>query len=279
MDDHGFNEADHEQLGTRMSQTAENITFEQPLSERFRTLMRLEMLFRQADFGIQGDEEWHSRQAVDTLINILEILTRGDTRSELIKELERVINNLNRLRENPGVDADRLHYVINQCDTIIDRLRGQQGHLGQLGGVLRQDEMLTSIMQRSGIAGGTCGFDLPGYHRWLQQPAGLRQQQLEDWYAVLDGVRQACDMILQLVRDSAVPRSHVAHSGIYQRNLDRDTPYQLIRVDLPPDTPWFAEISGSKHFITIRFMEQPDTTQRPSQADRDVEFVLSCCVL
>lgn len=254
----------------------DSIIFEQPLNERFRTLMRLDMLFGQADFGIQGEDEWHSRLAVDTLISILEILTRGDTRSELIKELERVTANLNRLAENPGVDKDRLHYFVEHCNQVIQRLRMQHG---QLGSTLRKDEMLTAIMQRSGIAGGTCAFDLPGYHRWLQQPPARRQQALEDWYSALDSVRQASDLILQLVRDSAVPRPQVARDGIYQRNLERGIPYQLIRVDLPPDTPWFAEISGSKHFITVRFMEQPDTTQRPVQADRDVEFVLRCCVL
>ncbi|MEX0731495.1 MAG: cell division protein ZapD [Aquisalimonadaceae bacterium] len=253
-----------------------SIIFEQPLNERFRTLMRLDMLFRQADFGIQGEEEWHSRLAIDTLMDILEILTRGDTRSELIKELERVTATLGRLSENPGVDGDRLHYFVTQCNQVIQRLRIQHG---QLGAALRKDEMLTAIMQRSGIAGGTCAFDLPSYHRWLQQPAGRRQQALEDWFAVLDGVRQACDLILRLVRDSAVPRPQVARDGTYQRNLDRGTPYQLIRVELPADSPWFAEISGSKHFITIRFMEQPDTTQRAAQAERDVEFILSCCVL
>lgn len=238
--------------------------------------MRLEMLFRQADFGIQGEEEWHSRLAVDTLTSILEIFTRGDTRSELIKELERVVSTLNRLTETPGVDADRLHYFVSQCGQIIERLRIQHG---PLGAELRKDEMLTSVIQRSGIAGGTCAFDLPGYHHWLQQPALYRQQTLEDWFAVLDGVRQACDLILQLTRDSAVPRPQVARDGTYQRNLDRGTPYQLIRVHLPADSPWFAEISGNKHFITVRFMEQPDTTMRAAQADRDVEFVLRCCVL
>ncbi len=238
--------------------------------------MRLEMLFLQADFGIHGDEEWHSRVALDTLADILEILTRGDLRSELIKELERVTANLHRLEENPGVDGDRLYYVIGQCEDIIIRLRSQHG---QLGSALRQDELLSSIMQRSGIAGGTCAFDLPGFHRWLQQPAMQRRLDLEDWFAALTAVRQACDLILSLVRDSAIPRSQTAHDGVYQRNLDRSTPYQMICVELPRESPWFAEISGSKHFITIRFMQQVSTLDRSFQTDRDVEFVLRCCVL
>lgn len=255
---------------------ANSIVFEQPLNERYRTLMRLETLFRQADFGINGDEEWHSRLALDTLASILEILSRGDLRSEIIKELERVTTTLMQLEENPGVDSDRLHYFVGQCTELVERLRLQTG---QLGSALRRDEMVNAVMQRSGIAGGTCAFDLPGYHRWLQQPARIRRQALEDWFAVLDGVRQACDLILQLVRDSALPRSQTATDGIYQRNLERGTRYQLVSVELPGDTPWFAEISGNKHFVTVRFMEHDENSERAVQTDRDVDFVLRCCML
>ncbi len=261
----------------RGGQIDENaLRFEQPLNERIRTLMRLEFLFEQSRFAIAGDEEWHSRLAIATLADVLEVLARGDLKSELIKELERVTGTLQQLKDNPSVDADRLQYIVDQCDSLLERLRL---HNGPLGGPLRQDEFLASIMQRSGIAGGTCAFDLPGYHRWLRRPPELRRQALEDWFSVLDTVRQSSQLILQLIRDSAVPRNQTARDGIYQRNLEKGNTYQLICVELPPDSPHFAEISGSKHFITVRFMEQAPNGDRPSQTPRDVDFLLRCCGL
>ncbi|MCP1673842.1 cell division protein ZapD [Natronocella acetinitrilica] len=252
------------------------IAFEQPLNERMRILMRLEHLFQQSRFAIDGDSEWHSRLALGTLVEILDILTRGDVKSELMKELDRVGQMLHRLEEKPGVDTDRLHHYINECDRLLDRLRE---HKGQLGASLRQDELLSALSQRSGIAGGTCAFDLPGYHYWLHLPAQSRRQALEDWFGVLRAVQEATDLILQLVRESATPRSQVARDGVYQRNLDRNTPYQMVRVELPEGSPWFAEISGSKHFVTIRFLEQPSTADRAAQISTDVEFSLRCCML
>ncbi len=265
-----------QQSQTGHQREAASIVFEQPLNERYRSIMRLETLFRQADFGIHGDDEWHSRLAVDTLASVLEVLSRGDLRSEVIKELERVSGILAQLGERPGVDSDRVHYFVGQCSEIVDRLRSQPG---QLGSALRRDELLNSVIQRSGIAGGTCGFDLPAYHRWLQQPAGRRREALEDWYAVLDGLRQACDLLLRLMRDSAMPQSQTAVDGIYQRNLERGTSVQLISVELPADTAWFAEVSGNKHFVTVRFMEPGFDQERAFQTDRDVEFILRCCML
>lgn len=258
--------------------TAENgmVRFEQPLNERIRTFMRLEHLFAQARFGIDGETQWHSRLAVATLAEILDLFGRGDLKTELIKELERVLGTLRHLEERPGVDTDRLHHVIERCTDLMERLRGQSGPLGS---ALRQDELLSSIIQRSGIAGGTCGFDLPAYHRWLARPTHARQQDLEDWIGTVDSVRAAAETVLQLVRDSATPRECTAEGGIYQRNLDRGNTYQLVSVDLPANTPRFVEISGTRMFITVRFMEQSSTLERPMQTSQDVEFVLRLCVL
>ena len=252
------------------------IAYEQPLNERIRTLMRLEHLFDQASFAIAGDSAWHSRLALGTLVEILDILARGDVKSELMKEVDRVNQTLLRLEEKPGVDADRLHHFIERCEQILERL---QQHQGQLGASLRQDELLSALAQRSGIAGGTCAFDLPAYHHWLQRPPLVRREAMEEWFGILRGVRESTELILGLVRESATPRPQTARDGVYQRNLDRNTPYQMVRVELPPGNPYFAEISGSKHFVTIRFLEQQNTADRATPAGRDVEFHLRCCML
>jgi cell division protein ZapD len=58
--------------------------------------------------------------------------------------------------------------------------------------------------------------------------------------------------------------------------LDGNQPTQLIRVQIPAETPYFPEISGGKHRFTVRFMLF-DINQRPQQISEDVAFRLSCC--
>ncbi|WP_290649442.1 cell division protein ZapD [Aquisalimonas sp.] len=260
----------------RHTSANESVIFEQPLNERVRTLMRLEHLFAQARFAVEGETPWHSRLAITTLGELLDIFSRGDLKTELIKELDRVTKMLRQLEERTGVDTDRLHYVLERCQRLTERLGG---HTGQLGAVLRQDELLASILQRTGISGGTCAFDLPRYHLWLSRPANARQGDLEAWYGSIDSVRDATETVLELLRDSAIPRECVARNGIYQRNLDKSMPYQLVRVDLPVDSRRFPETSGTRMFVTIRFMEQGETLDRPHQAHEDVPFLLQLCAL
>lgn len=252
------------------------IVFEQPLNERIRTLMRLEFLFEQVAFGLDGDTEWHTRITVQTVLDILALLGRGDLRSELIKELERLYGTLEGWQERPEVDDARLSDYLRESQKLMEELRSTGFNPAT---ELKANEFLNTIMQRSGIVGGTCGFDLPGYHHWLHRPAAERRAQLGDWLEKLDVLRRATDMVLSLLRSSAVPRDLNAEGGAYQRTLDRNTPFQLIRVEPLEDEGVFAEISANRHFCTIRFMEHGVGEHRPQQTERDISFRLSCCVL
>ncbi|RFA30334.1 hypothetical protein CAI21_06930 [Alkalilimnicola ehrlichii] len=252
------------------------LIYEQPLNERVRTLLRLELLYDEAQKAIQGDTVWHSRRAVDSLIAILGVLERGDLRTDLVQELERLITTLQRLENSPGVAQERLQETLGNARSLINELRAVRG---QPGCELKADELLNSIIKRSGIAGGTCGFDLPTYQNWLSQAAAKRQAQLQAWLASFDPLRRSGQLLLSVLRDSAIPQQQWAERGNYQRTLERDVPYQLIRIGLPEGAHCFPEISGSKLFFTVRFLSQDDTRERPVQINDDVEFQLCCCVI
>jgi cell division protein ZapD len=251
------------------------VSYEQPLNERIRTFLRLEFLFRQADHTLTGTSAWDSRMTIGCLIEILNVFSRSDLKTEILKELERLAATLSRLETNPEVDKGKLSQVLDDIDALVDRLYLFQGQIGQ---ELRDNEFLTSIKQRTTIPGGTCDFDLPAYHFWLQKPAEVRGTELRHWLSAFDTFRAAIDLSLRLVRESATISRETAMGGFYQQSLDTAIPYQLIRVTLPASMPCFAEISGGKHRFTVRMMEMRGY-ERPAQATRDVEFMLSCCAI
>jgi len=256
--------------------SAEQIVFEHPLNERARTLLRLEFLFAQGAFGASGDTAWHSRIAVDTLVDLVALLGRGDMRSEIQKELERVVTTLQQLRERSAVDVGRLEPLLEEAQGITQSLRDAPTGMPP---AIRDNEFLTGISQRSGVPGGSCGFDIPGYHRWLQRPAAQRQTELQRWFEGFHYLSEATRVILHVLRNSAIPADATAENGTYQAQLDRETPYQLLRVTVPGDSDWYPEISGSRHFCTIRFMRQPDPCVRPEQVAGPVAFQLECCAI
>ena len=254
---------------------SEQITFEHPINERTRLLLRLAHLFEQLEFFLPLEGAWHSRAAMTALLDISSLLSRTDIKSEVIKELERHIAKLARIRQTPGVDMQRLGSILDGLEANLVQLHRTEGQLGQ---DIRENEFLKSIMQRSSIPGGNCAFDLPQYHYWLRQPADERIRQLEDWSVKLGGLRQAVALLVNLVRNSTRPREETATQGFFQQTLDAQMPVQLIRVTIPRETGLFAEVSGGKHRFSVRFLQFTSDSQRPAQTHEDTPFLLTTCV-
>jgi cell division protein ZapD len=255
---------------------AGKVLYEQPLNERIRTFLRLEYLFKQASYHLKGNSEWDSRATLQCILEILEIFDHTNLKSEVFKELERHSTALKRHIHNPDIDHSQLTTLLEDIQQKMDAM-----HLidGQVASDLKNSEFLISIRQRSAIPGGTCDFDLPAYHYWLQQSAKNRSRDLSIWLNHFDQIGQAIQMILTLTRNSTPMKPMLATAGLYQRTFDPNMPFQLVRIALPKELPCFAELSGGRHRFTARFMEFPSPNDRAIQTDRDIEFELACCVI
>lgn len=250
------------------------ITYEYPLNEKIRTLLRLEDLYEKVRHFCAQDDSRDHHSALVTLFEILDVATRADLRSELLQEMERQKQALDALRNNPNVDTTRLGLVLQDIErTSAQLLTGA----GKVGHHLRENDWLMSVKQRCAIPGGACEFDLPSYHYWLHQDVKLRQQDLATWLQpivpVFDGVR----IVLRLLRESAQKTVAVAYQGVYQQ-APAGRVAQLIRMVLPSDVQCVPEISANKYALNIRFISV-GTSGRPHLYDQDVEFQLSFCHL
>ena len=248
--------------------------YEQPLSERMRTFLRLEFLYQQMLYNCDNAADWATRATLSTLLEFLSILSRGDVRSEVLKELGHQISVLQRFQSHSGVDGGRLESLVHNLTTSREEI----SHAGtSYLQPLKESEFLSAIKHRSAIPGGTCEFDLPEYSHWLRQPIERRQRDMAAW---IQAVRPLCDAvseILWLIRESAQASDCVAANGMYQHNMQKDANCRLLRVSLPGNSSLFPEISGSQHRFTIRFLEWSTVDCRAVQTGHDVSFRLSVC--
>jgi cell division protein ZapD len=250
------------------------MTFEQPLTERMRTFLRVEFLFEQTVFHVDEPTEFSSRAAVSALLEILTILGRGDVRSDVVKELERHADMLARFKSQPGVDAGRLTGLIDNIGDLRQQLTEAGPHLIN---PLKECDFLNTIRHRSAIPGGTCMFDLPDYGYWLHLPAVERRRQLEDWTNRLRPICDAVAEVLWLTREGTETAEQVAPGGFFQRGFDRGEQPCLLRVQIPADGGLFPEISAGQHRFTVRFLRWRGVEARPAQINQDVRFQLAVC--
>ena len=97
------------------SSTARAMEFEQPLTERMRTFLRIELLHQQALFHAEDPTELRARAAVSSLLEVLTILGRGDVRAEIIKVRKRQGEILASFTRQPGVDPARLQGLVDEA--------------------------------------------------------------------------------------------------------------------------------------------------------------------
>jgi cell division protein ZapD len=250
------------------------LIFEQPLNERMRTFLRLDFLYNQALYHNEMASPWGSRAAMASLIDILAITTRGDVRSDVLKELESQLTTLNEFQSKPGVDAMRLKTLVAN----IVRLRSDLMNAGSAFlQPLRDSEFLNAIKHRSAIPGGTCEFDLPDYYFWLSQPDEARMRTFNQWLGLLRPMCDAIAELLWLTRQNGRTRQETAPGGSFSITFERENPLQLLRISLPESAGLYPEISGSHHRCSMRFLTWNGLAARPTQTPSDVTFTLSCC--
>ena len=136
-----------------LSLTAGRIESEQPLTERMRTFLRIELLHRQACFHSQDATELGTRAAISSLLEILTILSRADVRADVVKELERQGKVLVSFARRPGVDPARLQGFVDELHALQEDLANCSP---KFIAPLKECDFLNNIKHRSSIPGGTC---------------------------------------------------------------------------------------------------------------------------
>ena len=250
------------------------ITYEYPINERIRTLLRLEDLFDRARFFLARQDALDHHAALLTLFEILEVASRADLKSDLLQELERQKQVLLSFRNNPEISEEVLNQVITEIEQASSALFAMAGKIGQY---LRENEWLMSIKQRTGIPGGVCEFDLPSYHYWLHRDPASRAFDLNGWINPLYPVRDATAIVLRLLRESGKPAKIVAQQGLFQQMLGGRV-VQMVGIRLPQDSEFIPEISANKYALNIRFATFGDDA-RPHTSSSNVEFELTLCNL
>jgi len=250
------------------------IIYEYPLNERIRTLLRLEDLYDRIAFFIARSTPLDHQAALNSLFEILEVSSRGDLKSDLLQELDRQRLFLEALRSNPAISIEKLESVVGEIEDAFAALLALSGKTGQH---LRENEWLMTIKQRAAIPGGTCEFDLPSYHHWLNRSDDARRQDLTLWLAPMASIGAALRIVLSVLRESGKTVALVANRGVFQQ-MPMERAAHMLRLTLDANLACVPEISANKYALNIRFI-LPGSVQRTKVFENDVEFDLAYCNL
>lgn len=248
------------------------VLYEYPFNESIRTVLRLEHMFDRLGQLMARTTAVDHHYALATIFEIMDVASRADLKSDLLKDLERRKTQIAGYRGNPSISEAALDEMIARIDHAF---AGLNQLTGKAGNALTSNEWLMSIRSRISIPGGTCEFDLPAYYAWQQHDVAQRQADLTQWTSSLMPLAEALQVLLKLLRDSGAPNKVAATSGQYQQSLAPGRSYQLLRLQIDPELQLVPEISGHRLMVLVRLMRQEaDGRLRPSSEDASFDLTL-----
>jgi cell division protein ZapD len=245
--------------------------YEFPLNEKVRTYLRLEQLFKQLEQGKTAVEDWQYINFLDCLFTLLDLSERIDLRNDVLKDIELHEKNLVIWSQHPNIDNDALQFALQKILRLRESLKSNK----KVGAELKEDRFLASVRQRFSIPGGTCSFDLPNLHYWLQQPNENKQQNINRWLQELLPIQQAMEITLSFLRERGRFALIQAEKGFYQGIAEDKN--ELIRVLCATDNGYYPMLSGNKYRYAIRFTMFVPSVDGNASLDSIVEFKLASC--
>lgn len=248
------------------------ILYEYPFNERIRTYLRLQELFDRLGVLLVRPDPIDHHFALITLFELLEVASRPELKSDVLKDIERQKQTYNSYRGNPAISEQALDALIAQLDGHFESLNAQ---VGRLGHELSDNEFLNSLRSRAVIPGGTCEFDLPAYHAWKHLDPATRQADLSRWAAPFAPLSQAIGLLMQMLRESGMTQKVMAVQGQLQQNLPQGRAFQLLRLRIDPSWGLTPEISCNRMLVVVRLMQQIEGKLTASSAE--VPFEMTLC--
>lgn len=245
--------------------------YEFPLNEKVRTYLRLEQLFKQLVNANNATDSWQFIHFFSSLFTLLDLLERLDLRNDVLKDIELHEKNLVIWSQHPNIDNDALQQSLQKILRLRESLKGTK----KIGADLKEDRFLASIRQRFSIPGGTCSFDLPNLHYWLQQDNADKIRQVQKWMQELTSIKEAIEITLSFLRERGRFVHYEAEKGFYQGVAEDKN--ELIRVFSSTDQGYYPMLSGNKYRYAIRFTLFTPNVQGNSSVDAVVPFKLACC--
>jgi cell division protein ZapD len=250
-----------------MSDVVTTVLFEHPLNEKMRTWLRIEFLLQQLHANPQLGTIAPALTFFRTASDLLDVLERGEVRTELLTELERQQQKLLQWADVPGVDMARIHALRVELKNTAAVLMSAP----RIGQALREDRLINLVKQRLSIPGGCCSFDLPTLHIWLHLPQAQRDKDVQYWLETLEPLNRALTRVLDLIRQSGPFSNLTSLNGFFQDNAEGA---DLLRLRLSLEHQLYPQISGHKTRYAIRFL--PLDSEK-GQVPARLNFELACC--
>lgn len=235
-----------------------------PLSPKARTYLKFEAIFQRIEKCRQINSESELLSLIRGIVDYMDLIDgSGALKIEIVKDLDRIDDNLREWSKSPDIDTQlisELEAQMKQAHNALDSFTRQRT-------VLQDDPILETIKPRFLTPCGINCFDTPLFTFWLTLPKEEQLNTIAKWLHELDAIRIPIYTILYIWRLCAEFEYKVAKKGFMQETT---TECDLIEIAYPKSVRGYPSVSGFHSSINVRFLPY----EKNSEVG-DIEFKLA----
>jgi cell division protein ZapD len=254
------------------------ITFEFPLNERIRRLLRIEEIYEKFEYQLKNTHNYFEFGCFNTLFEIVQLVSRSDLKIDFLQELERQEKKQSTLQDYHGLEEGQLNP--KEIIPIIQVTRKKLEKIDVKPGFnFNNNLFLEEVKKRISSPGGLLDVDFPNFRNWTIHKT--RKSKLEDfksWANPLMVFKDAASVILLILRNQCHRESLKAKEGKHQQTIDPLKTFDLIRLELEKNLDIYPEISANKYTVNIFFNRFNEELKKES-IKLNLEFKYSICWL
>ena len=254
------------------------ITFEFPLNERIRRLLRIEEIYQKFEHQLKNTHDYFEFSCFNTLFEIVQLVSRSDLKIDFLQELERQEKKQLVLLDHQGLKEGQLDP--KEIISMIQVARKKLENIDVKPGFnFNNNLFLEEVKKRISSPGGLLDVDFPNFRNWSIQKT--RKSKLEDfktWAQPLMVFKDAASVILLILRYQCQVESIKAKEGKHQQTIDPLKTYDLIRLELENALNIYPEISANKYTVNV-FFNQLNKELKKEPVKSNLEFKYSICWL
>jgi cell division protein ZapD len=248
-------------------------TFEFPLNERIRRLLRIEEIYQKFEHQLKNSHNYFEFGCFNTLFEIVQLVSRSDLKIDLLQELERQEKKQSALLGHQGSKKDQLD--LKEIITLIQVAREKLENIDIKPGFnFNKNLFLEEVKKRISSPGGLLDVDFPNFHTWITQKT--RKSKLEDfksWAQPLIVFKDAASIILLILRNQCFVESIKAKEGKHQQSINPLKTFDLIRLELEEILNTYPEISANKYIVNVFFNQNNEELKKePIKLNLDLKF-------
>ena len=254
------------------------ITFEFPLNERIRRLLRIEEIYQKFEHQLKNTHDYFEFSCFNTLFEIVQLVSRSDLKIDFLQELERQEKKQLVLLDHQGLKEGQLDP--KEIISMIQVARKKLENIDVKPGFnFNNNLFLEEVKKRISSPGGLLDVDFPNFRNWSIQKT--RKSKLEDfktWAQPLMVFKDAASVILLILRYQCQVESIKAKEGKHQETIDPLKTFDLIRLELENALNIYPEISANKYTVNV-FFNQLNKELKKEPVKSNLEFKYSICWL